>query len=61
MKEEYVAIIASLIINLKRHNIGGNGIADAQKVLIAAVEEKCVSKHWANLLSKRHELGLEWE
>jgi hypothetical protein len=38
-----------------------SAIADAQKVLVAAVEEDLVPLPTANYLSKKFSLGLQWD
>lgn len=53
--------VVRIIQNLLNRNLMGQGISDAQKVLIAAVEEDLVSKDDANKISELNGLGLSWE
>ncbi len=61
MKDNNVACVSRIIRNLTTKDLCGNGIADGQKVLVAAVETGCISSGVANDLSTQYHLGLNWD
>lgn len=61
MTNENWVCIADIVQHLVERNIGGQGINDGQRCLIAAVETHKVSYASANVISELHGLGLKWE
>lgn len=61
MQDKTYESIAKIINHVKTQNVMGSGKADAQKVLVAAVETESISTDIANNLSDHHDLGLHWK
>lgn len=57
---EFRIAVEKIVSNLLKHNIMGGGVSDAQKCLIAAVEEGLVSPGLGTHISKEYGLGLDW-
>ena len=52
--------IERIVSNLLKHNLAGGGVSDAQKVVIAAVEEGLILPSLGTSISKEYGLGLDW-